>query len=168
MTQSGTKFRLSKKIDLIPGPTLKDEGNTFTGDRDMRFEQALKLARRLGWLQGQKGVDEDTRLRCADEVEEVIMANSTVFDKGTHLRQWREAAKKTYGVKVVDESPKKHFTMTVSIAFDASQDIQRVEDLTCHLGIIQILDKDNKQVPFTNLVYTTDEVSDMTEEKSED
>lgn len=58
----------------------------------MTYDQTLRIAEHLGRLKGQNEVDEKTRLRCAYEVLDAILFNSTALDSDGHLREWRKRA----------------------------------------------------------------------------
>lgn len=61
----------------------------------MRRNAIDAIAKVLGRLQGQSGIDESTRLHLVSEVEDAIRASSRQLDEVSKLEAFRRAAKAT-------------------------------------------------------------------------
>jgi hypothetical protein len=59
----------------------------------MRYEQALNIARRLGRLRNQEGIDRQTYNIIIEELESTIQATSRILDSPDHLYQFRTLLK---------------------------------------------------------------------------
>lgn len=66
----------------------------------MTKQQLDSIAKRLGHLQGQKDIDEITRLACVDAVEAAVMTTSSQLNRREQVKEFRSNAKSSFEHKV--------------------------------------------------------------------